>query len=31
MEIIVSFGVAVMAGVACHLVCKWLDSNDKDN
>lgn len=30
-DIIVSFMVAVMAGVACHLICKWLDSNNKDN
>ena len=32
MEVIVSFIVAVMAGVISHLVCKWLDSkNKKDN
>lgn len=29
MEVIVSFIVAVMAGVISHLVCKWLDSKDK--
>ncbi|MCI8853964.1 MAG: nitrate reductase [Lachnospiraceae bacterium] len=31
MEVVISFLVTVMAGVACHLVCKWLDSKDKDN
>ena len=32
MEIIISFIVAVMAGVISHLVCKWLDRKDnKDN
>ena len=31
MEIVISFVVAVLAGVICHLICKWLDSNDKDN
>ncbi len=31
MEVAISFFVTVMAGVVCHLVCKWLDRNDKDN
>ena len=32
MEVIVSFIIAVAAGVISHLVCKWLDSKDhKDN
>ena len=31
MEAVISFFVTVMAGVVCHLVCKWLDGNDKDN
>ena len=29
MEYIESFFVAVMAGVVCHFVCKWLESNGK--
>lgn len=28
MEVIVSFLVAVAAGVACHCICKWLDSDE---
>lgn len=31
MEVAISFFVTVMAGVVCHLVCKWLDRNNKDN
>ncbi len=31
MEIIIAFVVAVAAGVACHYIIKWLDSNHKDN
>lgn len=31
MEVFVTFFVTVAAGVVCHLVCKWLDRNDKDN
>ncbi len=31
MEIVISFLVAVAAGVTCHLICKWLDSHNKDN
>lgn len=32
MEFIISFILAVTAGVTCHYVIKWLDSsNDKDN
>ena len=30
-DVIVSFLIAVAAGVVCHLVCKWLDSKDNDN
>ncbi len=26
-----SFLVAVVAGVVCHIICKWLDSNVDDN
>lgn len=25
MEFFISFVIAVMAGVACHIICKWLD------
>jgi hypothetical protein len=28
---IISFLVAITAGVACHYIIKWLDSNDKGN
>lgn len=31
LDVIISFVIAVMAGVVCHLVCKWLDSEDNDN
>ena len=32
MEVIVSFIIAVMAGVVSHRISKWLDSRDsKDN
>ncbi len=32
MEFVISFLVTVMAGVACHYIIKWLDSDDgKDN
>ena len=31
MEIVISFLVAVAAGMTCHLICKWLDSHNKDN
>ncbi len=31
MEIVISFLVAVAAGVTCHLICKWLGSHNKDN
>ena len=31
MEIVISFLVAVAAGVTCHLICKWLDRHNKDN
>nr|DAO22720.1 MAG TPA: hypothetical protein [Caudoviricetes sp.] len=30
-EVIISFLVAVAAGVACHYIIKWLDSDDDDN
>ena len=28
MELLISFLVTVMAGVVCHLICKWLDSDE---
>ena len=31
MEVFVAFIVAVAAGVACHYIIKWLDSDDKGN
>ena len=31
MEAVLSFLVTVAAGLVCHLICKWLDRNDKDN
>ncbi len=31
MEYIITFLVAVAAGVACHYIIKWLDSDRKDN
>ena len=31
MEIITAFLVAVAAGVACHYIIKWLDSDRKDD
>ena len=31
MEVVISFLVAVLAGVACHYIIKWLDSDDKSN
>ena len=31
MEVVISFLVAVAAGVACHYIIKWLDSDHKDN
>lgn len=31
MEFFVSFFIAVMAGVACHYIIKWLDSDDMSN
>ncbi len=31
MDILASFLVAVAAGVACHYIIKWLDSDRKDN
>lgn len=30
-EIIITFLVAVAAGVACHYIIKWLDSDRRDN
>ena len=30
-EIIISFLVSVMAGVASYYICKWLDGDDSDN
>ena len=31
MELFASFFIAVMAGVACHYIIKWLDGDDKSN
>ena len=31
MEVIITFLVAVAAGVACHYIIKWLDGGHKDN
>jgi hypothetical protein len=31
MEVVISFLVAVSAGVACHYIIKWLDSDNKSN
>lgn len=31
MEVAISFLVTVAAGLVCHLICKWLDRNDKGN
>ena len=31
MEVVISFLVTVLAGVACHYIIKWLDSDDKSN
>ena len=30
-EFAISFLIAVAAGVACHYIIKWLDSDHKDN
>ena len=29
MEFLLSLVVAVVAGVVCHIICKWLDDNFK--
>ncbi|MBB5265995.1 hypothetical protein HNP82_003147 [Catenibacillus scindens] len=29
MEALISFIIAVAAGVISHLICKWLDNNKK--
>lgn len=29
LDILISFYIAVMAGVVCHLICKWLDDNKR--
>ena len=31
MEVVISFLVTVLAGVACHYIIKWLDSENKSN
>lgn len=28
---IISFVLSVAAGVACHLICKWLDERNHDD
>jgi len=30
-DAILSFLIAVVGGVPCHYIIKWLDSDDKDN
>lgn len=30
-QVILSFIVTVVGGVACHYIIKWLDHNKKDN
>lgn len=30
-EILISFLVSVMAGVASYYICKWLDGNGSDS
>ena len=29
MDFLTSLTVAVLAGVICHLICKWLDDDEK--
>ena len=31
LDLIISFLVSVMAGVASYYICKWLDGDDSDN
>ena len=31
MEMLITFCVTVVGGVACHYIIKWLDRNDKGN
>lgn len=31
MNFMLSLLVAVIGGVVCHYIIKWLDGNDKDN
>ena len=31
MEVLTSLLVSVMASVAAHYICKWLDGNNSDN
>ena len=31
MEFFISFLIAVVAGVACHYIIKWLDGDNKSN
>lgn len=31
METLISFLVAVVSGVTCHYIIKWLDRDDNDN
>ena len=30
-DIAIAFLVSVMAGIACHYICKWLDIDDSGN
>lgn len=31
LDVVVAFLVSVMAGMACHYICKWLDGDDTGN
>lgn len=31
MQALISFLIAVTAGVTCHYIIKWLDGDDNDN
>lgn len=31
LELLISFLISVIAGIACHYICKWLDGDNSDN
>ncbi|WP_207646214.1 hypothetical protein [Pseudobutyrivibrio sp. ACV-2] len=31
LDVVVAFLVSVMAGIACHYICKWLDRDESGN